>query len=743
MTRDDCLRFAGRPKVVGLFSQVDIIDVFPVPLTPGTRLGPYQIESAIGAGGMGDVYKATDTRLGRTVAIKMLTGGGHGPRFLQEARAIAALSHPNICVLHDIGPDYLVMEYLEGAPVQGPLPLEEAIRVAVQIVDALDAAHAKGILHRDLKPANIMLTRTGAKVLDFGLAKIVSDDSEADATRTMAGTVLGTAAYMSPEQAQGRPADARSDVFSFGAVLYELLTGTRAFGGGSMLETLSAVVHTDPPASDSPAWDVIKRCLAKQPQQRFQTMAEVRAALQQVGGQRPARRQMGPSIAVLPFANMSRDPEDEYFSDGLAEEIINLLAQLPGLKVIARTSAFAFKGKNEDIRRIAETLGVTTILEGSVRRAGSRLRVMAQLIQASDGAHLWSQRYDREMADIFEVQDEISAAIASALKVKLAPAAERRLPKVGAYEAYLKYRSYQWKFTPEATRRSRECLEQAIAIDPEFALPYVGLADSYLAISSAGGVPSHEAMPRARELASRALEIDSDLPEAHAMLGIVAGHYDYDWVEAGKRFAAARRDQMSPHLRQWHAQFHLLAIGRGVEGVAEHRRVLEEDPLCQTWHYTFATTLHALGRDEEAIAAMRKSVAIDPDFWLGWLWLAVFLSLRQQHDDALLCAEKGIVRAPWSPFAMGITAAALANVGRDADAEPYLAGLRGDAYGGPAGLMAYHVARGDAERAVESAIDAVGQRYTILLITVVRPFESLLRQSAAWPTLLKKMNLAA
>jgi len=207
--------------------------------------------------------------------------------------------------------------------------------------------------------------------------------------------------------------------------------------------------------------------------------------------------------------------------------------------------------------------------------------------------------------------------IASALKVKLAPAAERRLPKVGAYEAYLKYRSYQWKFTPEATRRSRECLEQAIAIDPEFALPYVGLADSYLAISSAGGVPSHEAMPRARELASRALEIDSDLPEAHAMLGIVAGHYDYDWVEADKRFAAARRDQMSPHLRQWHAQFHLLAIGRRVEGVAEHRRVLEEDPLCQTWHYTLGTTLHALGRHEDAIAEMRKAVEIDSDFGMA------------------------------------------------------------------------------------------------------------------------------
>jgi serine/threonine-protein kinase len=692
---------------------------------------------------MGEVYKATDTRLGRAVAIKILSGGGRGPRFLQEARAIAALSHPNICVLHDIGPDYLVMEYLDGAPVQGPLPLDEAMRVAVQIVDALDAAHGKGIFHRDLKPANIMVTRAGAKVLDFGLAKIVTDDSEADATRTMAGTVLGTAAYMSPEQAQGRPADARSDVFSFGAVLYEILTGKRAFGGASMLDTLSAVVHDEPSPSDSPAWDVIKRCLAKQPHERFQTMAEVRAALQQVRGQRPARRATGPSIAVLPFANMSRDPEDEYFSDGLAEEIINLLAQLPGLKVIARTSAFAFKGRNEDIRRIAETLGVTTILEGSVRRAGSRIRVMAQLIQASDGAHLWSQRYDREMADIFEVQDEISAAIASALKVKLAPAAERRLPKVGAYEAYLKYRSYQWQFTPEATKRSRECLEQAIALDPEFALPYVGLADSYLALASVGAIASHEAMPRARELAARALAIDPDLPEAHAMLGIVAGHYDYDWVEAAKRFAMARREQMSPHLRQWHAQFHLLATGRSSESLGEHRHVLDEDPLCQTWHYTMASALHAVGREEEALAEMRKSVELDPDFWLGWVWVGVFLSLQQQREEAMSCAEEAITRASWSPFAKGVIAAALANLGRSAEAEPYLAQLRDDPYGGPAGLTVYHVARGDADRAVESASRAVDQRYTIILITVLRPFEPLLRQSAGWPALMTSMNLAA
>ena len=370
---------------------------------------------------MGEVYKAVDTRLGRTVAIKTLRGA-HSQRFQQEARAIAALSHPHICILHDVGPDYLVMEYLEGAPLHGPLSLDETLRVAADVVEALEVAHAKGILHRDLKPANIMMTSAGAKLLDFGLAKM-TDGTPGDATETMAGMVLGTAAYMSPEQARGMPVDARSDVFSLGTVLYELLSGRRVFERESMLDTLNAVVCDEPPPLQSPAAEIVKRCLAKQASHRFQTMSEVKAALQQLRTQPPEPARGAPSIAVLPFANMSRDPDDEYFSDGLAEEIINALAQVPGLKVIARTSAFAFKGKNEDIRRIAGTLGVNHILEGSVRRAGGRVRVTAQLIHAADGTHQWSQRYDREMSDIFAVQDDIAAAIAGALKLTARPRA--------------------------------------------------------------------------------------------------------------------------------------------------------------------------------------------------------------------------------------------------------------------------------------------------------------------------------
>jgi serine/threonine-protein kinase len=689
---------------------------------------------------MGEVYKAIDTRLGRTVAIKTLDSA-HDDRFRQEARAVAALNHPHICVLYDVGPGYLVMEYIDGQPLHGPLPLTEVVRVATQVADALEAAHARGILHRDLKPANIMMTTSGAKLLDFGLAKILAEASD-DATRTMAGTVMGTASYMSPEQAQGKAIDARSDVFSFGAVLYELLTGRRVFERESLLDTLNAVVREDPRPLDSPASSIVMRCLAKQPENRFQTIAEVRAALELLRSTPAGAIQAIPSIAVLPFANMSHNADDEYFSDGLAEEIINALVQVPGLKVIARTSAFAFKGKNEDIRKIAETLGVTNVLEGSVRRAGSRIRVTAQLILARDGTHLWSQRYDRELADIFAVQDEIAAAIAEALKLKLSPPSERRMPSIPAYEAYLKYRFHQWRFTPEDSQRSRECLEQALSLDPGFALPYVGLADYHLALAAVGAMPSLEAMPRARELAMRALEIDPDLPEAHAMLGIVASVLDFDWHELERRIqVATAREPLSPHLRQWKAYFFLFSIGRPDEAAQHVARIIDDDPLCQMWHYTQALTLAALGREDEALDAIRRAVELDSQFWIGWMLQSLLHSVQGRHAESLHCAEKAIAAAPWAPIANGAMAAALANTGRPADAEPMLDGLRSNASTGPLGMAYYSLARGDMDGAVEWAGAAADQRVASLVTIVIRPFEPRLRTSHGWPALLKKLNL--
>jgi serine/threonine-protein kinase len=510
-----------------------------------------------------------------------------------------------------------------------------------------------------------------------------------------------------------------------------------------VLDTLNAVVHRQPAPLDSPASGIVKRCLEKQPSQRFPTMAEVKSALEKILTKRTEPAQAVPSIAVLPFANMSLDADDEYFSDGLAEEIINALAQMRGLKVIARTSAFAFKGKNEDIRKIADTLGVTTVLEGSVRRAGSRIRVTAQLIQASDGTHLWSQRYDREMSDIFAVQDEISVAIADALRVKLAPVQERRMPSLPAYDAYLRYRSYQWKFTPEASQRSKECLEQALALDPGFALPYVGLADYHLALASVGAARADQTMPRARELTQRALAIDADLPEAHAMLGIVAGQFEYDWVEADRRFRlATAREPLSPHLRQWYANFWLQSTGRIAEARQQMERVIDEDPLCQMWHYMYSLVLRTQGLHEESLACNRKAVELDPQFWIGWMQLGLGHAIAGRHDDARRCAEKAYSLAPWAPQAIAVMAAAYANTGNSEQADVLLAALHGDAPGGPMGLAVYHICVGDAEQAAEWVKSSV-ERFSGGIILVIRPFQLQLRNTRAWPSILKALNLPA
>ncbi len=353
-----------------------------------------------------------------------------------------------------------------------------------------------------------------------------------------------------------------------------MVTGRRAFDGDSLARVLSSVLRDEPPAPGGPAAvaEAIRRCLKKRPEDRVASMVDVHAALD-AAAQSPSTAQEQPSIAVLPFANMSADPDQEYFSDGLAEEIINALAQVRGLKVIARTSAFAFKGQNTDVRRIAETLGGATVLEGSVRKAGHRIRVTAQLITARDGSHLGSQRYDRDLEDIFAVQDEIAVAIADALKVTLASdhrGPQKHQPSVPAYEAFLRYRHHQWGFTPESLQKSHEWLEEAIRLDPLFAPPYVGLADFSLASAMVGAIPGQEAMPHARQLVRRVLELDPELPEGHGVLGVVAALHDLDWPEATRRFERAMaQEPVHWHLRLWYLAFYLLPLGRSEEAVRQ------------------------------------------------------------------------------------------------------------------------------------------------------------------------------
>lgn len=707
-----------------------------MPFTVGSQVGPYEILAPIGEGGMGEVWKARDTRLNRIVAIKRLKGQ-HSARFEQEARAIAALNHPHICQIFDIGPDYLVLEYIEGTPLKGPLPLEQALRLASQIAGALEAAHAKGILHRDLKPGNVLVTGNGAKLLDFGLAKSTED---ANATQTIG--VSGTPVYMSPEQGEGKALDARSDIFSFGSVLYELLAGQRAF------KSLASVVRDDPARLDSPASDVVLKCMRKSAADRYQSMAEVRAALEQVSAN-PARHgpaSLNPSIAVLPFTNMSGDKDQEYFSDGLAEEILNLLAKIPGLKVIARTSSFAFRGKEQDITKIAETLRVRTILEGSVRKSGSRIRVTAQLIDASDGSHVWSERYDRQLNDVFEVQDEIAEAIAGALRLKLGPETRRdtrkHTPAAPAYEEFLKARHYLQNWSPDSATKAQECLRRALALDPGFALPHAELCRVFSIMVAENAMRPEEAARRMRTSAHAALEIDPSLPDAHWVLAMAAV-LDYDWKRAGEEFQVALSHEPVPSsVRIDYSVFYLAPLGRMIEAQEQMERALIDDPLNLYGRAALGAYLLASGRLKEGEAVESQVVELAPDFFIPHFYLASYRVLQGRLTEARADAEQTSGLAPWNPGATGLLAGVLSLTGDEAEARRLMSRLGdGSAFGSPLAFVDYHLSRSEFDQAADWYERLIEQRDIRAPWIAAHFFGDRITSHPRWPALRRKMNL--
>ena len=708
---------------------------------------------------MGEVYKARDTRLDRTVAIKVLPATvAHDSdrlrRFEHEARAIASLNHPNICQLYDIGPGYLVLEYIDGAPLRGPVAAPEAVRQAIQIARALEAAHGRGILHRDLKPTNVLIARDGTvKLVDFGLAKLMGapaedgDDATRTLTGTMAGVVVGTPAYMSPEQAEGRPLDARSDVFSFGAVLYELLSGAHAFEGDTAAQLVSALLRDDPrPIQAPPAIErIVRRCLAKQPVHRFQAVAELRAVLEHAAAElssMPTERD--PSIAVLPFANLTADQENEYFGDGLAEEIINALANLPGIRVAGRTSSFSFRGKDVDAAEIGRRLKVDHLLEGSVRRAGNRLRVTAQLITVRDGFHLWSERYDREWTDIFAIQDEVTLAITDALRIKLSPQAvgrPRREPNLRAYEAYLTARAHWFKGTSESQVQFKEFIDRAIALDPEFALPHALLGGYYLMVAHLGIRPAREVMPLARAAAEEALRLDPSLSEAHAVLGVWAGLFSYDWKEAERRWhLAMARDPVLRDVRLWYGNHYLLPIGRPAEAVDAMAWGLEADPLNLLYRHHWARGLRNAGRFQEAEDELRKILELDANFPYALGTLGSLYAQEGRLEEALALTERVYALTPWANTIVGQLAALLVRTGEKQRAEALLEPLRpGAAYGAPTGMAMFHAMCGEFDRAGEWAARALDERYPEFL-KILRPW---LQSTPQWPALARLMNLPA
>jgi serine/threonine-protein kinase len=709
----------------------------------GKTISHYRITEKLGEGGMGVVYKAEDTKLDREVALKFLSSDmtrdtSATERFVQEAKAAAALNHPNICTVFEIdeaaGRTFIAMECVEGGNLRakikaGAFELNEALDVAVQVAEGLAAAHESGIVHRDVKPANIVVTPKGrAKIMDFGLVRMAGG-----AQLTRIGTTVGTVAYMSPEQARGDAVDHRTDIWSLGVVLYEMLAGKRPFTGDRDQAVIYSILNDEPesiaslvPGAPPELAGALAKALAKDPAARYQSAGSLAAdlgAIRQKLVSDPTvvvstQAEALPSIAVLPFTNMSPDPENDYFGDGLAEELANALAQLPDLRVAARTSAFQFRGKESDIREIGDKLNVGTILEGSVRKAGSRLRVTAQLISVSDGFHLWSDRYDREMEDIFAIQDEITSAIVDQLKVRLGlepdeSIVRRHTDNLDAYALYLKGLYYWNSLTPEGLRKSRECYEKAIEIDPDYALAHAALSMWHQSLAFWADAPPTEAFGKSRAAAERALEIDETVALAHNCLAVIHFMHDWDWETAEREFERAIELDPSSPFGHLNYAFLLTDLARYEDALREIRIAQRLDPLSTVVNTWAASLLVSAGRVSEGIAELEEIAARDPEAWQPHLWLSGAYSRAGMQDGAITSAERAVERAR----NLAVTTMALACAyylrGRTEDGDRILQELQERAqrgYVSPTLLALVHVARGAVNEAVECAERAYDER---------------------------------
>ncbi|MFI5165495.1 MAG: protein kinase [Thermoanaerobaculales bacterium] len=767
----------------------------------------------LGAGGMGVVYRARDTRLGREVAIKVLPDSfASDPerlrRFENEARLVSALNHPSIVTVYNVGEPgadgYIAMELVEGRTVrdllaEGPLPRKKLLAIAAQVADGLAKAHGAGVIHRDLKPENVMFTTDGfAKILDFGLGKLMQPEGprgEALAATvshvTEPGSVMGTVAYMSPEQALGRPIDFRSDQFSFGSMLYEMVTGKKAFGRASGPETLAAVIREEPepvervaPRTPVPLRWILERCLAKDPDERYAStrdlardLARLRDGPSETSEPAPessaavpapsARRSAVsaavpglatpaepgalslPSVAVLPFVNMSADPENEFFADGITEDVIAHLAKIRTLRVTSRTSVMAFKRRERSLREVGAALGVEALVEGSVRRSGNRVRIVAQLVDPRTDDHLWAESYDRELNDIFAIQTDVALQIAAALRAELTFEERARIGlrptrDLDAYQLYLQGRHQLMRFTKAGVIQGLAFFEQAVARDPQFALAYAAIAHAHtqFGIEGISGVLPADAFARAQQAVESALAIDDGLAEAHGIVGLLRFTRDFDWEGAEAEFRLAIR--LSPGSADLYDHLGWLCSAqcRFDESLALVRRARELDPLAH--RSDVANELMRAGRSQEALVEAERALALDPSYSrsqavFGWACLAL-----GRTTEGLAALERAVEFSPGSTLFLAQLGQACGMTGDEARARAVLAELKALAV--TQYVAAYHLAHvhtglGERDAAIDCLERAFEQRSGGIYGVKGSYLFASLREHPRFQALLRKMNL--